>query len=165
MKKIALIALTIALVTNFSFSQFKDIPTETKTKLKSGSSSGLILGFINPKNFSINHSFNMSMQSGGNTSVSLASYTATLSYKVLQNMNISADVTMQYSPYASIGSSNPAVNKDFQNSLNGINLSRVSLDYQPFKNMFISINYVNLKNNPGLYGNNYYNNRFWNNPY
>jgi hypothetical protein len=165
MKKIALIALTIALVSNFSFSQFKDIPAETKTKLKSGSSSGLILGFINPKNFSINHSFNMSMQSGGNTSVSLASYTATLSYKVLQNMNVSADVTMQYSPYASIGSGNPALNKDFQNSLNGINLSRVSLDYQPFKNMFISINYVNLKNNPGLYYNDYYNNRFWNNAY
>ena len=164
MKKLALLALTIALLTNFSFSQFKDIPVETKTKIKRGSSSGLILGFINPKNFSLSHSFNMSVMTGGSSSVSLASYTATLSYKVLKNMNLSADVTLQYSPYASIGSNNPAINKDYQNSLNGINLSRVSLDYQPFKNMYISINYVNLKNSPYLYDN-YYNNRFWNNAY
>ena len=99
---------------------------------------------------------------GGNTSVSLASYTATMNYKILKNMNLSADVTMQYSPYASIGSNNPAINKDFQNSLNGINLSRVSLDYQPTKNMYISINYINQKNyNPYWSDNNYYNNPYW----
>ena len=159
MKKLSLIVVILALVTGISFSQFKEIPNKTKTQLKSGSS-GLILGFINPKNFSMSHSFNMSVQTGGNTSMSLASYTATMNYKILKNMNLSADVTMQYSPYASIGSNNPAINKDFQNSLNGINLSRVSLDYQPTKNMYISINYINQKNN--LYWNdNYYNNPFW----
>ena len=159
MKKLSFIAVILALVTGLSFGQFKEIPNKTKTQLKSGSS-GLILGFINPKNFSMSHSFNMSVQTGGNTSMSLASYTATMNYKILKNMNLSADVTMQYSPYASIGSNNPAINKDFQNSLNGINLSRVSLDYQPTKNMYISINYINQKNN--LYWNdNYYNNPFW----
>jgi len=161
MKKLSLSALIIVLLTGYSFSQFKDIPSETKTKLKSGS--GLILGFINPKNFSINHSFNMSFISGGNESVSLTSYTATLSYKILKNMMISADVTMQYSPYASLGSNNPAANKDFQNSFNGISLSRVSLSYKPAKNMYINIDYVNLKN-PNLY-NNYYYNRYWDNAY
>ncbi|MCI0449671.1 MAG: hypothetical protein L0Y79_07780 [Chlorobi bacterium] len=142
---------------NAAYSQFKEIPSETKTKLKSG---GLILGFINPKNFSVSHSINVSYQSFGNSSVSLTSYTATLSYKVLENMKLSADVTMQYSPYASIGS-NPVLNKEFQNSFNGINLSRVSLDYRPFKNMFISIDYVNYKNNLYWYDNYYYlNNRY-----
>lgn len=158
MRKISIIAVALALFTGLSFSQFKEIPKETKSKLKSGN--GMILGFINPKNFSISHSVNMSYMTGGNTSVSLTSYTATLNYKILKNMNISADVTMQYSPYASIGSNNPAINKDFQNSLNGINLSRVSLDYQPFKNMFISVDYVNLKGNPFYNDNNYYNS-FW----
>src|SRR5689334_1325383 len=134
MKKIALIAVIFALVTGISYSQFKEIPNKTKTQLKSG---GLILGFINPKNFSISHSFNMSVMTGGNTSVSLASYTATMNYKILKNMNLSADVTMQYSPYATLGSNNLGLNKDFQNSLNGINLSRVSLDYQPTKDMSI----------------------------
>lgn len=162
MKKIALIALIFALVSGISFSQFKDIPNKTKTQLKSGSSN-LILGFINPKNFSIHHSFNMSVMTGGNTSVSLASYTATMNYKILKNMNLSADVTMQYSPFATLGSNNPALNKDFQNSLNGINLSRVSLDYQPTKDMSISINYFNTKGSYYGYDNYYYNhyNPFW----
>jgi hypothetical protein len=162
MRKFALTALIIALVTGISFSQFKEIPKETQTKLKSGN--GLILGFINPKNFYLKHSVNLSYQTMGNSSVSLTSYTATLGYKVMDNMNISADVTMQYSPYASIGSNNPAINKNFQNSFNGLNLSRVSLDYQPFKNMFISVNYINNKNN--LYWNdNNFHNSFWNNSY
>lgn len=162
MRKLALIAVILALVTGLSYSQFKEIPKETQTKLKSGN--GLILGFINPKNFSLNHSVNLSYQTMGNSSVSLTSYTATLGYKVMDNMNISADITMQYSPYASIGSNNPAINKNFQNSFNGINLSRVSLDYKPFKNMFISIDYINNNNSQYLYDN-YYNNRFWNNSY
>jgi len=162
MRKFALTALIIALVTGISYSQFKEIPKETQTKLKSGN--GLILGFINPKNFYLKHSVNLSYQTMGNSSVSLTSYTATLGYKVMDNMNISADVTMQYSPYASIGSNNPAINKNFQNSFNGLNLSRVSLDYQPFKNMFISVNYINNKNN--LYWNdNNFHNSFWNNSY
>jgi len=162
MRKLALTAVIIALVTGISFSQFKEIPKETQSKLKSGN--GLILGFINPKNFSLTHSINLSYQTMGNSNVSLTSYTATLGYKVMDNMNISADVTMQYSPYASIGSNNPAANKNFQNSFNGVSLSRVSLDYKPFKNMFITIDYVNTKNNQYWYDNNY-NNRFWNNSY
>lgn len=160
MRKLSLIVVAFALFTGLSFSQFKEIPNETKTKLKSGSS--LILGFINPKNFSISHSVNMSFMTAGSSSVSLTSYTATLNYQVLKNMNISADVTMQYSPYASIGSNNPAVNNDFQNSFNGINLSRVSLDYQPFKNMFITVDYVNLKGNPFYNDYNNYNSYWYN---
>lgn len=163
MKKAAIIIFSIVLLTCVTFSQFKEIPKGTQTKLKN-KNSGLILGFINPKNFYINHSVNLSYQTIGNSSVSLTSYTATLGYKVMDNMNISADVTLQYSPYASIGSNNPAINKNFQNSFNGINLSRVSLDYKPFKNMYISIDYVNNKNNLYWY-NDYYNNRFWNNGY
>jgi hypothetical protein len=152
MKNILLI-LPVIIITTVSNAQFKDIPYETKTKLKSNN---LILGFINPKNFSINHTFSMSYGTYGDASVSLASYTATLSYQILKNLNISADVTMQYSPFAKIGSQSNAFNKEFQNSFNGINLSRVSLNYRPFKNMFISIDYYNIKNNY-LFWDNYYN--------
>ena len=144
MKKLLLILPAILLITSVSMAQFKGIPRDTQTKLKSNN---LILGFINPKNFSISHTFNMSYGTYGDASVSLASYTATLSYKILENLNISADVTMQYSPFATLGSQNSTFNKDFQNSLNGINLSRVSLNYRPFKNMFIQIDYINNKNN------------------
>ena len=155
MKKTAFLIVILALASNLSFAQFIEVPNKTKTQLKEQNS--LILGFINPKNFSISHSFNMSYGSYGNTQVSMASYTATLSYLVRDNMKLSADVSMQYSPYASIGS-NAASNRAFQNSLSGINLSRVSLDYKPFKDMSISINYYNMKNsNNWMFNNGFYN--------
>lgn len=157
MRKISFIIALLAILVNLSQAQFKEIPYETKMKLKSNN---LILGFINPKNFSISHSFNMSYQTMGSANVSLASYTATLSYKILDNMQLSADVTAQYSPFASIGN-NSVLNKDFQNSFNGINLSRVSLDYKPFKNMYIHFDYINNKNNNYLFDN-YYFNRWYN---
>jgi len=151
MKKVSILVFALLIMSTMSYAQFKDIPLETKNKLKSNN---LILGFINPKNFSISHSFNMSYGTMGNSSVSLASYTATLAYKLSENMHLSADVTMQYSPFASLGSTNAGINKDFQNSFNGINLSRVSFDWKISKNAFLSFNYINNKNNY-LYGNPY----------
>src|SRR6185295_14572834 len=101
------------LTSGISFAQYKGIPKETQTKLKSNN---LIFGFINPKNFSMQHSINISYQSFGNSSVSLTSYTNTMSYKIMDNLRVSADVTLQYSPFASIGGLSPLANKDFQNS-------------------------------------------------
>lgn len=152
MKRTSVALVILFLAVNFSSAQFIDIPSETKTKLKSN----LILGFINPKNFSMTHSFNVSYVNMGNASVSLASYTNTMSYKILDNLMLSADVTMQYSPFASIGGFSSAANRDFQNSLGGINLSRVSLEYKPLKNLFVRFDYVNNSNN--YYLNNRYNN-------
>lgn len=143
MRKLSIILILSALLGSLSYAQYKEIPYETRVKLKSNN---MILGFINPKNFSLRHSFNLSYQTFGSGSYSIASYTGTLSYKILENLNVSADVTMQYSPFANLGSSNSVLNKDFQNSLNGVYLSRVSLNYRPFKNMFINIDYVNNRN-------------------
>jgi hypothetical protein len=140
MKKLLVITAVTILMSQFSFAQFKDIPYETKTKLKSGN---LIFGFINPKNFSLTHSFSVSYVNIGGNSISLTSYTGTLSYKILENLKLSADITMQYSPFASLKYGTDALNKDFQNSLTGIRLSRVSLNYKPAKNVFINIDYVN----------------------
>ena len=159
--RLPLLALAFAFTSNISFAQYIEVPNQT-TQLKN--SNGLILGFINPKNFSIQHSFNMSYGSFGNEQVSLASYTATMTYIIRDNMKLSADVTMQYSPFASISGLSASGNRDFQNSFNGINLSRVSFDYKPVKNMFISINYFNNKNNNynyWLYNNSLFNNRYF----
>lgn len=154
---IIILSFLIMYPSGTAYSQFKEIPKNTQTKLKSGN---LIFGFINPKNFSIQHSVNLSYVNFGNSSVSLASYTATMSYKIMKNLKVSADVTMQYSPFASLGSNNSVLNKDFQNSFNGINLSRVSLEYRPTENMYINFDYIDNSNNSYLY-NNYYNS-YWN---
>jgi hypothetical protein len=140
MRRIFVITAVIVFISQISFGQFKDIPTETKTKLKSGN---LWFGFINPKNFSLKHSFSVQYITYGGNSVSLTSYTGTLSYKILENLQVSADVSMQYSPFASLNSATPSMNREFQNSLTGVYLSRVSLAYKPAKNVFINIDYVN----------------------
>src|SRR6266542_1118995 len=115
MKRIFVITAVTVLMSQVSFGQFKDIPTETKTKLKSGNN--LWFGFINPKNFSLTHSLSVQYVTYGGNSISLTSYTGTLSYKILENLKISADVSMQYSPFASLSGATTAMNKDFQNSL------------------------------------------------
>ena len=136
----------------FLSAQFKEVPYETRTKLKSNK---LIFGFINPKNFSLTHHLSASYQTFGGNSVSLTSYTGTLSYRILDNLKLSADVTMQYSPFASV-SSNSAFNREFQNSLAGVYLSRVSLDYKPFRDIYIHFDYVNRNSGLYWYNDNYY---------
>lgn len=159
MRKISFIVIILALIGSMSYAQYKEIPYDTKVKLQNNK---LILGFINPKNFTFTHSFNLSYATFGSGSYSMASYTGTLSYKVLRNLNVSADITMQYSPFASINGNTPGMNNDLQKSLSGVYLSRLSLNYQPAKNMFINIQYVNNKNNYlfNNYWDDYYFSRF-----
>ncbi|MGH2574495.1 MAG: hypothetical protein ACRDFC_02220 [Ignavibacteria bacterium] len=157
MKKIFLILIISIVLIQLSYSQYKDIPAETRTKLKNGN---MFLGFLNLKNLSLTHSFNISYVTFGGNSVSLTSYTGTISYKFLDNISLSADLTMQYSPFASLGSASSSINRDFQNSLSGIYLSRVSLDYKPAKNVYINLQYRNLKYNPYWFDNYYYS--LWN---
>jgi len=148
MKKLFVLTAVTVLISQFSYAQFKEVPYETKSKLKSGN---LILGFINPKNFSLTHWFSVSYVNIGGNSISLTSYTGRVSYKILRNLDLSADLTMQYSPFASLKYGTTGLNKEFQNSLTGIRLSRVSLNYRPAKNVFINLDYVNTPYN--FYGN------------
>jgi hypothetical protein len=151
MKKLSIVLAFLILLNATVFGQFKDVPKETKDRIKSNN---LIFGFINPKNFTFTHHINVSYETYGGNSVSLASYTGTLGYRVMDNLMVSADITMQYSPYASIANGTNQMNRTFQNSLSGIYLSRFAVDYQPFKNMYINISYENHKNN---YSNDYFN--------
>ncbi len=149
MRKISILLAVLVVMINISYAQFIGIPEETKKEIQNNH---LILGFINPKNLSFHSSIGMSYNTFGGTSYSLTSYTGTLAYKIRDNMNVSADVTMQYSPYANAGTNNLADNKSFQNYLSGINLSRLSFSWAPAKNFFINFEYLNNK-----YNNNYFN--------
>ena len=141
MRKITLILAVITLFVNISFAQFTGNSEQTKYDPAAKN----ILGFINLKNFSWTNTINMSFTSLGGASYSLASYTGTLAYRLRNNMNISADITMQYAPYANLGTHSLADNRSFQNYLSGVNVSRVSFNWQPFKNMFVNFQYVNPK--------------------
>jgi len=117
-----------------------------------------ILGIFNPKNFTMQHSFQISYLSSSYGNVSLTSYVNSMNYKISDKLNISADVRIQYSPFANSG-----FGKDFsgklQNDLTGIFLSKLSLDYKISENSFFSIQFRRF--DESMYNN--YDNPFYRN--
>jgi hypothetical protein len=151
MKKIFFLFLLV-IVANISFSQFK----EPKT-----SNGNLIFGFLNSKNFSMKHSFNIGFMTSAYGNLSLASYTNTLSYKISDKLNISADIKLQYSPFAnSVLGKNASSN--LQKDMTGLYLSRFSLDYKLSENSFITLEYRRFDDSY-YYGYNPYNRNYFNN--
>jgi hypothetical protein len=152
MKKITALIIILILFSNTSYSQFKGY--NDKGPSYNSSTGNLILGFINPKNFTMNHSFNVSMMNTSYGNVSLTSYINSMNYKISSKLDISADVRIQYSPFAS-SNLGPAYTNSLQNNLNGISLSSASLNYKISDNAFINVQY--RKYDEGDYFNNFYN--------
>lgn len=130
-----------------AFSQFKknDKPINKSTN-------NMILGIFNPKNFTMTHSFQVSMLSSKYGNISLTSYVNSMNYKLNDKLSVSADVKLQYSPFTSsmFGSQYA---KTLQNDLTGLTLSRLSLDYKLSETSFIKLEFRNL--NDGSYYNNF----------
>lgn len=150
---------SIVLISISINAQFKDPVFETE-KPKDGimnNSSNSFLGFINPDNFIMHHSFGLSYSTFGGQGMSLANYTNSMMYKFSDKMNVQLDASFVTSPYSSLG-------KDFQNSIQGIYVSRAAFNYRPWDDVSISIQYRNIPNyyyDPfnrynGFYGNSYY---------
>jgi hypothetical protein len=143
MKKYFLIILL--LVVSISNAQFKS-DLENKPSVKNGilntSSFGSLLGFINPDNFSMHHSFDLSFSSfGGFGNMALGVYTNSMEYKFSDNLNIQTDISIINSPYNTFG-------KDFTKQLNGVYLSRAAINYKVSDDMKIFIEYRSV---PGGY--------------
>lgn len=142
MKKSLIILLFI--FTSVINAQFKDQMSKT-TDIKSGfvkeTASSFFLGFFNPNNFNMNHSFSLSYSAFGGGGMALGVYTNSMSYKFNDQLDIQADVSLVNSPYNSFG-------KDFTNQINGLYLSRAQLNYRPSDKTFISIQYNSLPYNP-----------------
>lgn len=151
MKKV-LALLFVVLFANLTYAQFKG-PNETQPSYNR-SSSNLILGFINPKNFSMQHSFNISMMNTAYGNVSLTSYINTMNYRFSDRLNVSADVKIQYSPFVS-SQFGQNYSSSLQNNLSGVFLSRAALNYRISDNSFINVEYRRLDESDYL--NNYYN--------
>lgn len=159
--------ILLAVLTVSTNAQFKDPVFETE-KPKDGifdNSSNSILGFINPDNFSMRHSVNLSYSTFGSYGTSLATYTNSMMYKFSDRMNVQLDASFVTSPYSSFG-------KEFQNSIQGIYISRAAFNYRPWDDFSISFQYRSLPNyyfDPysrfgGFYGE-YYHNSIFGTPY
>lgn len=99
--------------------------------------SGNLFNFLNSENFSMTHSFNLSYSAFGNEGLALGVYTNTMAYKFSDKLNVQTDISIVQSPYSTFS-------KNVQNSINGLYLSRAAINYKPFKDMMISVQYRNL---------------------
>jgi len=150
MKKITLLLVIVFALNCMSYAQFKR-PEDGNSINRN--TNNLILGIFNPKNFSMNHSFQVSMLSSSFGNVSLTSYVNSMNYKVTDRLNVSADVKLQYAPYVS-SSLGGAFANSMQNDLNGLSLSRLAVDYKVSDNSSIRLEYRKIDD---MYYYNHYN--------
>jgi hypothetical protein len=160
MKKLFFLILLILAVTGYTNAQYK-IGNENLNE----STNNMILGIFNTKNFSMHHSFQMSVLSSQYGSYSVTSYINSMSYRFSDKLNVSADISLNYSPFAS-----SVYGKEFakgmQNDLTGITLSRLDLNYKISDKASFRIEYRNYKNdfynyNPFYGYNGYYDDIFY----
>jgi hypothetical protein len=145
MKNRILIIVLLLIAFSNVFSQYKR--NENPVNI---STNNMILGIFNPKNFTMTHSFQVSMLSSKYGNVSLTSYVNSMNYKFSEKLSVSADVKLQYSPYSSSVFGKQYA-KNVQNDLSGLILSRLSLDYKLSETSFIKLEFRNL--NDGSYYN------------
>lgn len=97
-------------------------------------------GFLKSSNFQMHQTYDFSFSSFGNgQGLALGVLTNSMFYKFSDKLNGQLDISLVHSPYSTLG-------KDFQNSINGIYVSRAAINYQPWKNTLISVQYRNVPN-------------------
>lgn len=152
MKKLVLLVLVLVSLNEITTAQYKSDVNKVNSTTNS-----LILGIFNPKNFSMKHSFQVSMLTSSFGTFSVTSYINTMEYKFSEKLKVSADIKLQYSPYA-----NSYLGKEYstamQNDLTGLKLSRLSLDYKISDNSNL---YFEFRNLDGIYDR-YYSPFFYN---
>jgi hypothetical protein len=101
--------------------------------------SSSLFGWFNPDRFRMRHSFNFSYQTFGKYGVSLGTYTNSMTYDVLDNLQARADVSFSYSPYNNLTSFGGQ-----KADLSAIYLSRAEVNYKPWQNTMIRLQFRQL---------------------
>jgi hypothetical protein len=136
-----LVAALILVTAAGTRAQFKS-QVEEESRISGGilqqSAPSLLFGWFNPEKFTMRHSVSFSFQTMGNQSMSLGTYTNSMMYEFAENLNARADVSMSYSPYNSFSG---AFGKGQKNSLSSIYLSRAELNYRPWENVAVQVQF------------------------
>ena len=139
MMKTIMFMLLVVLMTVSASAQFKsqieNQPSPSDFLVRPAPSLGSLLSWFNPDNFHMRQSVGMSYTSFGGQSLSLASYTNSMFYKIADPLDVRMDVTLQGAPFGQYGS---------RNNLNGIFLSNAEVNYRPWENFFITLQYSQL---------------------
>jgi len=137
-----LILVSVALFSLSTFAQFKGsgFPEKSiKEGIVSEQSGGSIFSFLNSDSFHMSHSYSLSYTGFGGQGLALGVYTNSMLFNLSNNFNVQVDASVVHSPYSSLG-------KNFSNSLTGIYLSRAAINYKPWDDVYISVQYQNIPN-------------------
>jgi hypothetical protein len=121
---------------NAQFRSQVDEESRVSQGLYGGSGSSFFFGLFDPSRFNMRHSLSFSYHSFGDQGVSLGTYTNSMSYAFAENLHARADVSLSYSPYNTFSKSGRG-----SNNFGSIYLSRAEINYRPFENMMVQIQY------------------------
>ena len=125
-------------------SEIENPPSSSQGLLKPNASMGNFLGILNADNFAMHHSFSVNYLSSGEGGLSLASYTNSMFYKIADPLNVRFDVTLMGSPYGSYAGYQ-------QTDFSKVFISRAELNYKPWENTSIKVEYNQLPFNRYYY--------------
>jgi hypothetical protein len=136
-KRIAILLVLSAISTGQLRSS---LPERTIPINSQGLSQARNLPLLDFNRLNINHSFDISMMSAGNQSMTMGAYTNQMNYMLKDNLLLST----QFSLASPMGGMNPYAN----NGLNGAQLYYgASLNYNPMKNLFLKLSMNNYPQN------------------
>lgn len=148
---LAVLLLGLSFQSHAQFKGQKEREDESSGGLITSPPPSLLFGWFDPNKFSMHHSFDISYMSFGGQGMSLSTYTNSMMYQFADNLNAQADVSMSYSPSNSFTSFGGKGGKD----LSGIYLSRAQLNYRPWQNVAVQVQYQALPY--GYYGSSFLN--------
>ena len=144
MKKLILIYFLISTVTLFC--QYKETGIQT-TSVKDGitnNSPNYLFGFLNTNDFTMRHSFSMQYSSFGGNGLALGVYTNSMFYRLMDNMDVQLDVSLVHSPYSTFGEA-------FQKDISGLYISNAAINYRPWKDVSVHLQYRTMPYGYGYY--------------
>lgn len=136
MKNFLLIFFLVLSVINAQFKGEAEKPIDIKGSMINNTPSDFFLGFINPNNFSMHHSFSLSYSAAGSNGLALGVYTNSMAYKFNDKFNVELETSIVNSPYSTFG-------KNFSKQINGVYLSRAQINYNPSKDVHFQLQFSN----------------------
>jgi hypothetical protein len=138
--------LFVLISTSCAIAQFRDNSLEPKS-VKDGivtENSNLLFGFLNSDDFIMRHSFSMSYSSFAGQGVSLTTYTNSMFYRLMSNLNVQLDVSVMYSPYSTFGD-------QFRKDISGVYISNAAINYHPWEDFSVQLQYRTMPFGYGYY--------------
>jgi hypothetical protein len=143
-KNILLILLLFS--TAAAFAQFRDSGFETNS-VRDGivtENSNALFGFLNSDDFIMRHSFSLNYMTFSGQGISMTSYTNSMFYRLMSNLNVQMDVSVMYSPYSTFGD-------QFQKDISGVYISNAAINYHPWNNFSVHLQYRTMPFGYGYY--------------